>query len=255
MALIIAFTNHKGGVAKTSSVGALASIYAREGSRVLMVDLDTQANLTYSFIDMVKAPPARFIYDAIRDRRDLPQVAVRDNLYIVPSGLYMTIVEAEMHNMRRREYILQDLVWPVEKNYDLIFLDCPPALNIITDNALVIADRLTVPMNADQFSYNGLGMMKGYLDRIRDLNEKIRIDDIFFTRYSAATKLARATREQVEKEYPEETMKTVIRPTVRVQEAVSYCQSVVDYAPDCSAARDYEALAVEYAGRLIKCSN
>lgn len=250
MALIIAFVNHKGGVAKTASVAALSTIYAREGFRVLMIDLDTQANLTYSFVDMGANPPSRYLYDAIRERRDLPQVAVRDNLYIVPSGLYMTLVEREMHNMRRREQVLQDLVAPVEGGYDFILLDCPPALNIITDNALAIADRLTVPMLADQNSLNGLRMLDAYLPQVRDLNAGVRVDDVFLTQYGGKTKLDKAMYEEIRSEYPSQLMKTTIHPTVRVRESVCALKSVVEYAPECSAAVDYESLAVEYAQRL-----
>lgn len=250
MALIIAFANHKGGVAKTTSVGALGTLLAHSGLRVLMVDLDTQANLTYSFIDMQSHPPGRYVYDAIRERKNLPQVAVKDRLYVVPSGLEMTLVEAEMEHMRRREYILEDLVAPVEDKYDIILLDCPPALNIVTLNALVIADRLTVPMNTDQLSYYGLKMMKAYVESLSDLNPELRIDDVFFTKYNASTRLARRWEQTIREEFPEETMVSVIRQNVKVQEAVSELRSVVDYAPESNGARDYVQFAAEYAERL-----
>ena len=252
MALIIAFANHKGGVAKTASVAALGTIFAREGFRVLMVDLDTQANLTYSFIDMATNAPSRFLYDAIRERKDLPQVAVRDNLYIVPSGLYMTIVEREMQNMRRKELVLHDLIMPIEGNYDLILLDCPPALNNITDNALIIADRLSVPVLADQLSYNGLKMIETYLPQLADLNPDIRINDIFFTMYGGRTNLDGTLYKVIHDEFPEQTMETKIHATVRVKESVSALMSIVEYAPRCTAAKDYEDLAKELADRLNK---
>lgn len=250
MALIIAFANHKGGVAKTTSVGALGVIFAEEGYRVLMVDLDAQANLTYSFVDTAKKMPTRFVYDAIRERRDIPRFAVKDRLYIAPSGLEMTLVEGEMTNMRRREYILTDLLRPVEGNYDFILLDCPPSLQNATQNALAVADRLAVPVTADQFSYNGLKMMQAFVESMRDLNPRLRINDVFFTRYNPATNLARSSREAIEAEFPQETFRTVIRQTVKTQEASSMFMNVVDYSPKCSAALDYRDLAREYGERL-----
>lgn len=250
MAIIIAFANHKGGVAKTSSVAALATIFASSGYRTLMVDLDTQANLTYSFINVDENPPARFIYDAIRERRNLPQAAVKENLYLVPSGLEMTLVEEEMHFMKRREYVLQDLVVPVEDKYDIVMIDCPPALNILTQNAFVIADRLTVPINADQMSYNGLKMMKAYVGTLSDLNPGLRIDDVFFTRVNPSTNLTGAWSKAIGEEFREEKMDAFVRQCVKVQEAASYFKSVVDYSPRCNAAEDYRRLAEEYARRL-----
>lgn len=248
--MVIAVANHKGGVAKTTSVGALASIFADAGNRVLMVDLDTQANLTYSFVDVGKEPPARYIFDAIRERRGLPRVSVKENLYLVPSGLEMAIVEAGMYSMRRREYILQDLLRPVVDDYDMVFLDCPPSLSMMTTNALTAADRVTVPMNADQLSYYGLKMMKAYVEDMRDLNPSLRIDDVFFTRFDSREKLTRRWEEAIRTEFPDEVMDSVIRKNVRVSEAVSSYRSVVDYMPDSAGARDYAALAHEYIARL-----
>ena len=250
MALIIAMANHKGGVAKTASVAALGTVFASGGNRVLMVDLDTQANLTYSFIDMQGRPPARYIYDAVRSRTALPQVAVRENLYIVPSGLEMTLVETEMYAMRRREYILRDLLEPVADDYDIILLDCPPSLSVMTTNALTVADRVCVPLVADQLSYYGLKMMKAYVESLRDLNSSLKVSDVFFTRFDVREKLARTWEQAIRAEFGGTVMDTVIRKNVKVGEAVSSLMSVVEYMPDSAGARDYRQLAVELVARI-----
>lgn len=256
MSIIIAMANHKGGVAKTASVAALGTIFAAAGHRVLMVDLDTQANLTYSFINMEEKPPRRFVYNAMLERRSLPQVPVKENLFLVPSSLEMTVFEERMFAMRRREYLLQDILLPVDDKYDMILLDCPPSLGNMTTNALVVADRLMVPMNTDQLSYNGLKMMQANVERMEDLNAHLKIDDIFFTRYNKGEKLTEAWQKTVTDEFGEDVvMKTVIRRNNKVSDAVSHFCSIVDYAPESNGAQDYRALARELSERLMKSQN
>lgn len=250
MAVIIAVTNHKGGVAKTSSVSAIGSIFAASGNKVLMLDLDTQANLTYSFIDPAAGLPERCLFDAVRERRDLPQVCIKENLYIVPCGLEMALVESDMFNAKRREYILQDLIRPVAGQYDVIFLDCPPSLGIMTLNALTIADRVLVPMHADQLSYYGLKMMVGYLELQHDLNPDLRVDDIFFTHYDSREKQTKNVEALVREEFGDAVLKSVIRKNVSIGEAVTNLCSVIDYKPDSNGAQDYLSLAKELKGRL-----
>lgn len=250
MAVIIAVANHKGGVAKTSSVSALGSIFAASGNKVLMLDLDTQANLTYSFIDPTDELPERCLFDAIRERKNIPQVCIKENLYIVPCGLEMALVESDMFNAKRREYILQDLIRPIRDQYDIILLDCPPSLGIMTLNALTIADRVLVPMHADQLSYYGLKMMVGYLDLQHDLNPNLKVDDIFFTHYDPREKQTKSVEATVREEFGDVVMKSVIRKNVSIGEAVMNLCSIIDYKPECNGAQDYLSLAKELKERL-----
>jgi len=252
MALVICIANHKGGVAKTASVAALGTVYAAAGQRVLMVDLDTQANLTYSFVDMSNGAPSRYMHDAISERRGLPRVAVRENLYLAPSGLEMTLIETAMYSMRRREYVLCDLLAPVRDSYDVILVDCPPSLSILTTNALAACDRVTVPVVADQLSYYGLKMMKAYVESLRDINASLRIDDIFITRFDARERLARRWESALREEFGDVVMKAMVRRNVKVGEAVSSLNSVVEYCPSCAGAMDYVELARELSARAAR---
>ena len=145
-AKIIAVVNHKGGVGKTASVVSIGAILAARGKKVLLVDLDTQANLTMHFLEDI---PSRIIYHAIQERANLPIVPIRENLDLVPSGLDMAGIVSVMTNMRRREYIIKDLLEPYKNRYDYIFMDCPPNLELITTNALTAATKMLVPMKAD----------------------------------------------------------------------------------------------------------
>ncbi len=250
MATIIAVTNHKGGVAKTTSVSALGFKFAQEGNRVLMIDLDTQANLTYSYLSPDDAYKERCLYDAIRERKNLPQVKIRKNLYLAPNGLAMTLAVQQMNFVKRREHILADLIRPVENDYDIIIIDCPPSLDILTLNAVVVADRVMVPMTTSQLSYLGVKMMSAWLLDQRDLNPNLRVNDIFFTQYDCREKQTKNIEADVRREFGEVVMNTVIHRNVSVSESVGAYQSVFEYKPDCTGARDYEALTLELVNRI-----
>jgi len=256
MAIVIAVCNAKGGTGKTTSVGTIGTILAKNGHRTLLVDLDTQVNLTYSFIDMENNAPDRFLHQAIREirnpqgRKDLPQVQIANNLYIVPSCLDMLLLEYEMNNMRRRENILSDLFAPVLDDYDVILLDCPPALNLITLNAFVIADRVTVPMTADQLSYLGIKMIKAFLESLSDIRPDFRINDIFFTMYDPRPNLTKKWELAIRDEFGDVVMHSRIRNNVKIKESVSHFQSVVDYNPESNGAMDYLALVNELIERI-----
>lgn len=250
MAIIIVVANHKGGIGKSTSVGTLGTIFAANGNKVLMVDLDTQANLTYSFIDIETSEIERHIYDAISERKGLPQISVKENLYLVPSGLEMTLCESAMYNMRRREYILQDLIRPIESKYDIIIFDCPPSLGLLTTNALTIADRLIIPMTADQLSYYGLKMMKAYIESMSDMNENLHINDVFFTMYDGREKVQKKWEPLIREEFGEIVMQNTIRRNVKTKEAVSAFCSIVDYMPDSPGAIDYMNVAKELMNRI-----
>lgn len=251
MAIVVAFANHKGGVGKTASVAALGTAFANAGYRVLMVDLDTQANLTYQFIGVNEEnQPKRFIYDAIRQRKDIPQLAIKENLYLSPSGLEMTLVETEMYNMRLREFVLKDLISPLDDKYDFILLDCPPSLGIMTTNALIIADRMVVPMRADLPSYYGLKMMVAFVESLSDINKGLKINDIFFTFYNPQLRLTRSSEAQIREEFTDAVMNSTVRLNVKVSEAYSSLKSVIDSDPDSKGAQDYMAVSKELLERI-----
>ena len=151
MGIVIAVANQKGGVAKTTSVSAIGSVLASLGYKVLMVDFDPQANLTYSFVPQGQLLE-RYVYDALKSRRDLPYYQVGDGLFLCPSGFELTFTEVEMNNVRRREYVFNDILGPHRSAFDFILIDCQPTLGLLTVNAIAASDRVSVPINADNFS-------------------------------------------------------------------------------------------------------
>lgn len=253
MSKIIAVAIHKGGVAKTTSVSALASIFAAGGNKVLMVDLDAQASLTYSYFNPGGGLPERFLYQAIRERKNIPQIQINENLFIAPSGLEMCMVEREMNYSRRSEFILDDLLRPVRNKYDVILIDCPPNLGILTTNAVACCDRIVVPMIADPFSYYGLKMFEQFCDECRNrdgLNPNAQIHDIFFTLHNPQPRLTRSIEKQIREAFGDKVLNTTIHRNIAVSETIFSYQSLIEYNPESRAAQDYIQLASELFGRI-----
>lgn len=241
-AKVSAFANHKGGVGKTASVSATGSILASQGKRVLMCDLDTQANLTRCHIDGF---PKRLIYHALKEKKDLPIINVAPNLDLVPSGLEMAGIELEISGAMQRESILKKLLSPLLDKYDYILLDCPPSLGLITINALVAADHLFIPMLADTMSYYGLGMIDNICSLVQELNPAIQITGIFFTKYDTRVGLTSAIEEMVRETYGSRLMQTRIRINTKIGEAPMFHKNILEYEPDGKSVREYTALVDE----------
>lgn len=244
-AKIIAVANHKGGVGKTSSVASIGAILAARGYNTLIVDLDTQANLTRHFMEAI---PERIIYHAIRERRDAPIYRIREHLDMIPSGLDMAGVDVEMMSMKRREYILSDLLRPVRESYDVILLDCPPSLGLITLNALTAAEHLMVPMKTDLMSTYGLVMMDNFCNDIQDLN-RIDIDLIFFNGYEKGQKMTDAVEKDIRSKYGDKVMRTVVRKNNDIAKASFEFTDVVSAYPASNGAHDFQALVDELEER------
>ena len=242
MATTIAIANHKGGVGKTASVSAIGSILASHGKKVLLVDLDTQANLTRCHIDGF---PKRIIYHSLKEKKDLPVVRVGKNLDIVPSGLEMAGIELEISGLFQRESILKKLLSPIAGKYDYIILDCPPSLGLVTINALVASDYLFVPMIADTMSYYGLGMIDNICSIVRELNPHIQIDGIFFTKYDTRVSLTSAIEEKVRQIYGSRVFQTRIRINTKIGEAPMFHKSIIEYEPNGKSVTEYTALIDE----------
>jgi len=243
---IIAVVNHKGGVGKTASVVNIGAILASQGKKVLLVDLDTQANLTMSFMGDI---PSRIIYHAIRDRKDLPVVGIRKNLDMVPSGLDMAGIVSEMTMMKRREYIIKDLLEPIKNRYDYIFLDCPPNLELITLNALTAASKMLVPMKADLMSDYGLSMLDRFCADMQDLNPGVHINLIFFNQYENNS-VTEAIEADVREKYGDRVLSTIVRKNVDVAKAAFSYTDIVSYDSTANGAKDFLALTKEIVDKL-----
>ena len=248
MTKIIAIANHKGGVGKTTSVACIGEALSRKGKRVLLIDLDAQANLTGFFLS--DEDEGGNIYEAMTGRSAaLPIREVKERLYLVPSSLDLARAEVDLSSRIARERILLSLIEPVAGDYDYILLDCPPSLGIITTNALVAATDLYIPLTAEALPLKGLKMLEEIVAEIqRSINRGLSISGVIITRYNNR-KLNKAVLEAIRAKYGDRVFSTKIRENIAVAEAPLYGGDLFEYAPDSNGAKDYEQLAEEILNR------
>ena len=239
--------NHKGGVGKTTSVASLGAALAALGKKVLVMDLDAQSNLTSS---LYSGTPSRTIYNALTERRNLPVVEVKENLWLTPSSLDLAGVELDLAAQYGRDTILRNLLRDEAQHYDYILMDCPPSLGLVSVNAIVAASEIYVPMTAEALPYKGLEMLNKFLDMVSNmLNRPTAISGIIITRYNSGRKLTKIVEEDIRSHYGEVVFKTNIRENISVAEAPLTQKDIFSYSPKCNGATDYQRLAEEVLAR------
>jgi chromosome partitioning protein len=252
---VVAVINQKGGVGKTTTTVNLGAALAEMGRSVLLIDLDPQANLgTHLGIDVNE--PGATIYDVLV--RDVPLADVlvatpEDRLMCVPSNLDLSAAEMELVSMVGRETLLRDSLEVLETQqpgrFDLVLLDCPPSLGVLTINALSAADRILVPLQAEFFALQGMAKLTEIIGLVqRRLNPRVELTGIVACKVDRRTRLTQEVLDEVRRFFGDRLMGTIIRPNVKLAEAPSYGQSVLSYAPDSNGAADYRRLAREWLG-------
>jgi chromosome partitioning protein len=243
---IIAIAQHKGGVGKTTSAINIGAGLTKLGYKVLLVDLDAQANLTES-LGLEDYRPT--IEDALADGITL-KPAKYGQLEVVPASLELAGVEAGIHNRIARESILKKALEPLKKKYDFILIDCPPSLGLLTINALTAADDLIIPLQAQYLAVRGLNSLLQIIEMVRaDLNRKLQIFGVLITQYDRRKVLNRDMGEGIEKLFNAEVFRTRIRDNVALAEAPTAKQDIFTYAPASYGADDYLELSQEIIAR------
>ena len=243
----IAFCNHKGGVGKTTSTASVGVAMARQGKRVLLVDLDGQANLTSIFL---QEEAEESIYDSLVEKAPLYLVHIEDNLDLIPSNLNMSAAEAKMTMiMVQREMRLANLLASQKTNYDYILIDCPPSLGIVTINAFFAADEIYVPVAAEILPLKGMMMIENVLEDLREAKPDIKISGVFVTRFDSRKNINKSVEEAVRAQYEDVVFQTHIRDHVSLSEAPGSGSSIFDYDSKGRGAQDYLALTQEIIER------
>lgn len=246
MSKIIAIANHKGGVGKTTSVASIGAALSDMGYKVLLIDLDAQANLTGS---LLKGEPERTIYNALREKDSLPTISIRENLTITPSSLSLAGIELELASTYQREFILKELIEPIAESYDYILLDCPPSLGLITINAFVAADEVYIPLTAEALPFKGLSMIKDIISMVQKrLNPSLKLSGIIISRWENS-KLSSDVEAAIRHNFGEAVFNTKIRKNVAVAEAPLSRKDIFSYNPSCNGAKDFRELTREIVAR------
>lgn len=245
MGRVIAFANFKGGVGKTTSVANIGAALARRGYKTLLMDLDAQQNLTFTFI---REEAESSVYDALRGEASLPILKVKDNLYLSPSSIDLARAELDLSARIAREGILKGLLSYIAEDYDFVLLDCPPSLGIVTYNALVAASTLYIPLTAEALPYKGLTMLEEVVGEIKALNPSLTIGGVFITRYNNRN-INDLVEEQIRARYGSKVFATRIRENIALAEAPLTGSDIYGYAPDSNGAKDYDSLTDEIVSR------
>ncbi len=248
MGKIISLLNHKGGVGKTTSAINIGSGLVELGKKVLLIDLDPQANLTLS----LGIPRQRYtIYEAVRGESELIPYEVKPNLEVVSSTLDLSGAEMELINEAGREFILRELFEPVVEEYDFIIIDCPPSLGLLTLNALTCSDYVYIPLQTEFLALQGLAKIKQVIDKVRfRLNKRLQIGGVLATMYDSRKILNRDVVQTIRKYFGEKVFNTLIRDNVALAEAPAQRKDIFEYSKRSNGAKDYLSLSKEILERV-----
>ncbi|RWZ79815.1 MAG: ParA family protein [Candidatus Chaera renei] len=252
-ATVIAITNQKGGVGKTTTAVNLAFYLAKANKRVLLIDFDPQGNAT-SGLGVNKQNLEKTVIDCIADDLPLSQAALpsrHKNLFIVPAVSHLANTEVELARAEKRFSRLKMAVEKINGDYDLVLIDCPPSLSLLTVNGLIASNYVLLPVQAEFYALEGLGQLLETMQLVRKgLNPTLELLGVVLTMLDTRTSLGRQVYDEIKRHFPKKIFETTIPRNVRLAEAPSHGLPVGAYDRWSKGARAYKALAKELAGRL-----
>jgi len=242
---IIAITNQKGGVAKTTTAINLSAGLSKNGMKIMLADLDPQHNLTVALgIEPYKLEYT--VYDVLKNLTTYKKAIIkRDSFDILPSSLKLSAADIEFSSFPGREFLLRDAMKAVN-NYDYILLDCPPSLGILTLNALSFATDVLIPVQTEFLALQGMTMLMDTINVVKSrLNSKLNILGVLATRYDARKNLSKEVTDYLKESFKDKLLKTYIHDNIALAESSSFGKTIFEYKPDSKGAEDYMSLAIE----------
>lgn len=251
MSKTIAIINQKGGVGKTTSTVNIAAYLAKSGKSVLLVDADPQANAT-SGLQIDKHSLEQSLYDLIFKRSELAatvKTTNTPNLYVLPSNSDLASAEIEMVSELSREFMLKNSL--KINSYDYVLIDCPPALGLLTINALTAADSVLIPVQAEYYALEGLSQLLSVIQQVRQgLNPNLDLLGVVLTMYDSRTSLSDQVKQELQKHFGDKLFNTVIPRNVRLAEAPSHGKTIAEHDKWSKGARAYKSLTKEVMQRV-----
>lgn len=248
MGRMIAIGNQKGGVGKTTTTVNLGAALSTFNQKVLVIDSDSQGNAT-SGLGIERGDVDQSLYEVLVNQVPIEETILqtsRENLFIVPSTIQLAAAEIELAGVKNRELRLKEAVAPIRDQYDYILVDCPPSLGQLSINAFTASDTILIPVQAEYYALEGLSQLLNTIRLVqRSYNKDFRIEGVLLTMLDARTNLGYEVVEEVRKYFQEKVYDTIISRNVRLSEAPSYGQSIIDFDPRSRGAELYMELAKE----------
>lgn len=253
MAKVIAIVNQKGGVGKTTTTANLGAGIAAKGKRVLLVDIDAQANLSAHFgISADESSEPKTMYGVLRHGEKLAGVVVKvdENLFLAPASLFLSAADLELGGVIGRELLLRKALGPVIDDYDYILIDCPPSLGLLSLNGLVAATRVITPVQSEYLALHGVRQLLDTIDQVRSAyNPSLSVGGVLLCLHDARRRLSRTVADTIREYFGDLVFETIIRTNVALAEAPAHGTSIFKYDSRSTGAEDYMNLAEEVLKR------